>query len=312
VARALLPLAVVVALAGDAWAFRPTSLVEGGSLNGDRGGERLQNPQSIWFDRYQNLIVVANTEGHRVMVYSPAGHLLLTLGRRGGLDLPYGVTVDRQGTLYVSERESGKIKVLPHFEESLEKGIKSEYRELQLVKGKKELKVKAGRLYAQGDGRLYIIDRRGKRVVVADEAGHVKFTFGRRGFGPGGFVDPAALTIDGSGRIYVTDKGARRVLVFSPKGRFLYRLGRDVRLAEGVDRFDGIALGQRNNLFTVEPIKGQVDAMDLVGNRIFTFPQGSLPGRPLFFPVDLTFDSTGRLYVLERATGLVRTFAVQY
>ncbi len=306
-----LMIAIFAFLPGDGWAIRPFSLLQGGTFSGGRG-ERLHNSQSITFDRYKDLLLVADTDGHRVMVYNPEGSLLLTLGERGGVNLPYGIAVDREGTLYVSGKISGKIMALPHYSESIEKGIKSVYRDFPLTKEGEEIDLSAGRIYAGEGDLLYVIDRAHPRVVVADRNGHIKFSFGSKGFGPGQFMCPTALTSDGSGRIYVTDGGTRRILVFSRKGKYLYQLGRDLRRSRGVDRFDGIALGQHHNLFMVEPNKGQIQVMDINGNRIFTFPEEDrLPGH-LFFPVDLAFDSTGRLFVLERGTGLVRTFTVNY
>ncbi len=306
-----LVIGIVSFLPGYAWAIRPLSLLEGQAFSGSRG-ERLQNPQSITFDRYRNLLLVADTDGQRVMVYNPEGRLLLTLGERGGVGLPYGIAVDREGTLYVSGKASGKIVALPNYSESMEKGIKSLYKDFPLTKGGEEVHVKAGRVYTGDDGLLYIVDRALPRVVVADRKGHIKFSFGSKGFGPGQFIAPTALTFDGTGRIFVSDGGARRMLVFSPKGKYLYQLGRDLTRSQGVDRFDGIATGQHHNLFMVEPNRGEIQVMDINGNRIFTFPEkGSLAGR-LFFPVDLTFDATGRLFLLERGTGLVKTFTVRY
>jgi sugar lactone lactonase YvrE len=69
------------------------------------------------------------------------------------------------------------------------------------------------------DHLIYVLDGVNNRVVVFDEEGAFRFTFGGKGEGKGLFKTPVGLTTDNRGNVYVADTGNRRIQVFSPQGR---------------------------------------------------------------------------------------------
>jgi DNA-binding beta-propeller fold protein YncE len=70
------------------------------------------------------------------------------------------------------------------------------------------------------DHLIYVLDGVNNRVVVFDEQGTFRSTFGGKGSGNGLFDAPLGLTTDKQGNVYVADTGNRRVQVFSPGGTF--------------------------------------------------------------------------------------------
>ena len=68
------------------------------------------------------------------------------------------------------------------------------------------------------DHLIYVLDGVNNRVVVFDEQGTFRFTFGGKGSGEGLFNAPIGLTTDNQGNVYIADTGNRRVQVFSPRG----------------------------------------------------------------------------------------------
>lgn len=301
-----------LAAAVPAQAVRPREIVEQGAFGSHDVRAPLVEPSSLWFDRYRNRILVTSTGTHQVLVYSPEGTLLQVLGRNGGLELPYGVAADRSGNLYISEKQMGKIKVLRHYDEILVQETKEEYEVLPLDTIEGDKPVKAARLAVGLDDRLYVIDAANHRILVLNPDGSMVFSFGGRGLGSGQFLEPADLCMDPSGRIYVTDPGAKRILVFSGKGKYLYRLGRNIQQAQGFDQAEGIAIDRHNNLWMSDPVKQNLFVEDPNGNRILTVPESPGGGVILFLPVDLAFDTTDRLYVLEKGANAIRVFGVRY
>jgi DNA-binding beta-propeller fold protein YncE len=70
------------------------------------------------------------------------------------------------------------------------------------------------------DQLIYVLDGVNNRVVVFDNQGTFRFTFGGKGAGNGLLNAPIGLTTDSAGNVYVADTGNRRVQVFSPRGTF--------------------------------------------------------------------------------------------
>ncbi len=71
-------------------------------------------------------------------------------------------------------------------------------------------------------GNAFISDGYGNsRVVKVDKHGRWVKTWGERGTEPGQFNTPHTIANDAQGNIYVGDRGNRRVQVFDPEGKFL-------------------------------------------------------------------------------------------
>lgn len=84
------------------------------------------------------------------------------------------------------------------------------------------------------DEGIWVLDRSGYRVVRLDWDGTLQWYAGRRGEGPGEFMNPRHLDLDASGRVWVLDVGTGRVTAFGPDGALersisLEELGADLR-----------------------------------------------------------------------------------
>jgi hypothetical protein len=64
-------------------------------------------------------------------------------------------------------------------------------------------------------GWTYVLDSRMTTVRVFDSRGRYVASVGRRGRGPGEFVNPVSLAVDAAGTLYVLDIGASRVSRFT-------------------------------------------------------------------------------------------------
>lgn len=59
-------------------------------------------------------------------------------------------------------------------------------------------------------GRLFVADGQAANIRVFAREGDFTFTIGRRGSGPGEFLDPCCLTFDAAGHLWVRDNGNAR------------------------------------------------------------------------------------------------------
>jgi hypothetical protein len=71
---------------------------------------------------------------------------------------------------------------------------------------------------ADRDGRIYVLDRTGGRVLVFGQAGRMVGTLGRPGAGPGEFSDPVALAVSAEGDVAAYDYATGGVVRWAAGG----------------------------------------------------------------------------------------------
>lgn len=201
-------------------------------------------------------------------------------------------------------------------------------------------------------GAVWVFDKKKKQCAKLDETGKVVTNFGSGGSGAGQFSNPSSIAIASSGLIFVADRGNRSVQVFRGDGVYLNNLGGQSAnisnpLAIGIDPQDNLYIldgGRKSvmvfsatgdfihefgnlkegNLFfkptdlavTAEEILvldgSQVKAFTRKGEFLREFGAkasgvGSLPE-----PIALTYAGGSSLFVADRASKKVQSFAVIY
>ena len=121
--------------------------------------------------------------GHQVYKFSPDGKLLLTLGKPGG-NQP-GQPADP-----ASFYQPNDVVTLPN----------------------------GDILVAEGHSNA---DATVNRISRFNKDGKYLSSFGKRGSGPGEFIQPHALALDDAGRLYVGDRSNNRVQVMTTEGKFI-------------------------------------------------------------------------------------------
>ena len=177
---------------------------------------------------------------------------------------PYGVAVDREGNVYVSDSSANAVRVyspegrqLRRIEEKLQRptGVaidcardvlyvvsgaarESEHHRVEVytLEGK-HLKTIGTRgtgggefnfpthLGVAADGTLYVVDMLNFRVQVFAPDGALQGMFGSSGNGPGLFDKAKAVALDSFGNIYVSDSQLALVQIFNPKHQVLMAFG---------------------------------------------------------------------------------------
>jgi hypothetical protein len=72
-------------------------------------------------------------------------------------------------------------------------------------------------LVGRADGRLFVLDRQGTRVIEFDQDGQPVRTWGRTGEGPGEFQYPVSLALGPGDSLWVHDSRLARLTVFPPR-----------------------------------------------------------------------------------------------
>ncbi len=225
-------------------------------------------------------LAVFDIKGQRFTVLSGAG--------RGRMKRPINVSIDRDGTKYVTDTGRDLILVFD--------------RDDQFVNALGE----DGRMrpvdVAVTDERLYVVDIRNHRVEVLDKrSGRPLFHFGRPGSAPGEFFHPTNIAIGPDGDVYVVDTSNFRVQRFSADGSFVRGYGEAGVTPGRFARPKGVALDRAGRLYVVDAAFQNVQLFDDAGRLLLNFgePGQGLDG--LNLPTALRIDYESASLFRQRA-----------
>jgi DNA-binding beta-propeller fold protein YncE len=169
-------------------------------------------PLGLSFDQDGNLFVTDLSGTQRVLKFDPAGDLVATFGADQGLMFPNGVAVDKDGRVYVTDSNNGRLIVFDPDGAVVGKiGRGSGSGNLGLPRG----------IAIDGEGRVFIADSSGQVVLVyaayvpGDAQPDNLGFFGGEGVADGQFAFPMGLAVDGRGRVYIADTANDRVQIWS-------------------------------------------------------------------------------------------------
>ncbi len=72
------------------------------------------------------------------------------------------------------------------------------------------------------NGAIYVVNGVENKIMVFDNGGSFKFSFGEEGTGKGQFKYPLGIDISDSGKVFIADSGNHRIQVFDLEGNFLH------------------------------------------------------------------------------------------
>ncbi len=183
-------------------------------------------PTGLGIDRAGH-VVVPDTHYFRVLVYSPQGELLETLGGTfgngpGEFGLVTDVVEDSAGNLYVSEYgEYDRIqKFSPQREFLLEWGGHG---------AEPSQFARPQSMAIDSLDRIWVADACNHRLQVFDTAGRLLNMWGTHGSAAGQLSYPYGLLLDGQRHVYVSEFGNHRVQKFTLDGQSLGCWGRPGR-----------------------------------------------------------------------------------
>ncbi|MHC4181097.1 MAG: beta-propeller domain-containing protein, partial [Planctomycetota bacterium] len=158
-------------------------------------------------------VLVADTHYYRVLIYSPNGDLLKTIGGTKGqgpgeFELVRDVVQDSQGNYYVAEMgENDRIqKFSPEGKFLLQWGGHG---------GAPGQLARPESLAVDEKDRIWVADACNHRIQVFDNQGNLLKTWGSEGRGPGKLYYPYDLVLGDDRTVYVCEFGNHRVQKFT-------------------------------------------------------------------------------------------------
>ena len=159
---------------------------------------------------------VVDTGNKRVMVYDEEGGYLTQVGsagfEAGQFDEPVGISMTAAGDLVVADTWNRRVQV---FRET-EQGTFDFDREWEIAGWVGQSLDNKPYLAAGADGRVWVTDPEGFRVLCFDENGAFLFTWGDFGSDAARFELPEGVAVDGEGNVWIVDTDTSRVLKFTP------------------------------------------------------------------------------------------------
>ena len=200
-----------------------------------------------------DMLYVADSGNNRVQKFDLEGNAQKAWGKfgfawrgaeMGKFDVPWGITTDQDGNIYVSDTSNARIQKFQPDGQSI-------------LKWGRDGSFDGAFFFPRGVavdfvGNIYVADESNNRVQKFDARGSFLTKWGRDGSGPGQFRSPWGIACDALGNVYVVDSGNHRIQKFDGNGTFLCSFGNRGR-AEGQVNFPyGIAVDKEGAVFVVD------------------------------------------------------------
>jgi DNA-binding beta-propeller fold protein YncE len=262
-------------------------------------GTPFRSPMGLSYDPAQDEVFVADSGNGLVGIFDGGGIPKFSFAPGRSRDFPVATATDVDGNIYVLSASKREVDVFDFRGEPL--------REITLGEVERVQPVAAG-MGIGPDGRLYVLDGAGGRILVyAPDGTRVRVI---RGSGKGGsrLQAPIDIAFDGAGNLYVSDRKGLPVQVYDPLGNYLRGWGKREVGADGFSTPAGISVDAEGNVYVADPVRQEVKVFDDRGNFLGRFGGfGSGPG-DMAYPSDVAAGRDGRLYVLERVGRRLQVF----
>ena len=165
------------------------------------------------------------------------------------------------------------------------------------LKAGKEIKIpqllQPFRVQVTSKGDILALDGKQRRIVRLGADGAFKEYVTAEGAAGSGTIVPRSVKIDGADNIYILDILSARVLVLNPEGKFQ----KAIPFPKDYGFFSDLAVDPKGTVLLVDSVKSMVFSAAKTANAFS--PLGSPLKEYLAFPVSLTTDSRGTIYITD-------------
>jgi len=283
----------------------------GTKQNGAAADGLFYRPIGMAFDHHRDLLLVVDTNNHRVQVLScDDGSFVSKFGENrnqpGQFEYPYGIAIDHDhDRIFVTDSHNDRVQSWSLSEQSFWSCVGK--------KGSGDLEFH--------DPQGIAIDKHHHRIIIADTNNHrlvflssidlsFLFSIGKRGVQPGEFSYPTGVAVDDDRhRIIVCDAKNHRVQVLSSiDGSFLFHLG------EGSGRLaypQGVCIANQGRIIVADTNYRRLQSFTHEGHHISSFDCGSEEPWAVAFDEHrglIAFSADNRVHVIGANQWLPDTF----
>jgi sugar lactone lactonase YvrE len=252
-------------------------------------------------------------ESQHTMLPALAGTLEHVWTSAGGppVSSPYGLGIDPQGDLWVSDASNDRFQILAPDGTYVETwGTPGDAEgEFEFYSPHTDFGTPYGDAAFDAAGNIYVIDTGNFRVQKFAPDRTFLLAWGSEGEDDGQFLGAGSIAVGGDGTVYVADETRHDVQKFDGQGRWLATIGSEgyeagqFRVPAGVTVGAGgdiwVADFGNNRIQRLSPDGEPLDAWGILGGA-----EGELNG-----PSDVAVDTLGRVYVADTFNHRLQVFA---
>lgn len=205
-------------------------------------------------------------------------------------EMPYDVTLDDLGNLYITDIEGNRIFVFTREGRFVRTfgsfGVTNPPEGAKATWKKGSFANPAG-IDVDAEGNIYVVDTGNKRVNVYNSRGEYLFYFPKES----SLVNPTMIKVKGN-KIYLSDRGG--VKVFSKKGKILKVIGKGKVLNP-----TGLAVDREGRIYVAEPLLSRLICFNSKGAVVWE--KGGGKNKGIGIPFDLAVDNVARLLFVTDA-----------
>jgi len=252
---------------------------------------------------YQPMDIAVSDDGKRfyvadfgqliVFVFDFETKSVTRIGENRPFNRPFGLALDDQENLYVSEQASRRVTVLDR-----------EHKPLRRIEHPSLIRP-ADIAIDRERGLLYVADPASKAaeehsVKVFDLEGKLLRTVGNgKGSCEGCLLFPTYVEVDKQGNVYVTSTLLSRVDMFDSEGKYVRYFGERGTSYGMFDKPKGVAVDGFGNVYVVDSGWSNVQIFNQDGEVLLFFgARGVHPGL-LKNPTGIAIDASNRIYVAD-------------
>jgi len=224
----------------------------------EKEAQLVQKPYGLAL--YEGAIYVVDTRGNGYGIFDIANDRskLVRPTGAGALIKPINITIDTDGTRYITDAEREQILVFNADDRFIRAiGTPAQFKPIDVA--------------IAGD-RLYVTDIMHHQVHVLDKnTGHVILIFGESGSEPGQLFHPTNLAIGADGTVYVADTSNFRIQQFAADGELIRVIGTQGSRPGTFSRPKGIALDRDEHIYVVDAAFQNIQVLGSDGGALMAF-----------------------------------------
>lgn len=256
-------------------------------------------------------VYLLDTGNSRVLKLDSSGKLLKSWGSRtvdgqvppasGTFNEPWGIAVDRQGSVYVADTWNHRIQKFDG-------------------EGTFLLEWGTGGLSADGadrfwgprgvavspDGNVYVTDTGNRRVTVFDSEGKPLFAFEQ--LGESQLDEPVGIAIGNDGLVYLADTWNKRVAVFSLLGKFERSFPVVGWNSASIDNKPFLAVDALNRIYLSDPEGYRILVYSNDGTALASLGRFGEEEDGFNLPTGIAFDPGGAIWIADAANNRLEVY----
>jgi DNA-binding beta-propeller fold protein YncE len=263
-----------------------------------------------WWENEGHLLFAP--EGTPAVVPAPGEALEFLWESEGGperLSVPYGLGIDPDGNLWVSDAGHDRFQILAPDGTHLETwGSPGDGEgEFEFLSSRSGYGYPYGDVAFDSDGNIYVVDTGNFRVQKFAPDRSFLLAWGSEGEGEGQFLAAGSIAVGPDGTVYVSDENQLDIQAFDAEGRFLH----SIAVPEAENRRSepaGITVDARGDIWLSDYGASRILRFSPSGELLSAW--GTLGGRDgeLSGSNDVAVDNAGHVFVADDGNNRLQVF----